>query len=71
MADEKETTKEDEAPASGPEGVPAIVYWRWDDVDRELFARVREMSRLKSTAEVLRFALGAAERELKRSGGAP
>jgi hypothetical protein len=68
-------TKEpnDEAPDSGPDksDAPAVVYWRWEEQDRVLFGEVREMSHLKSTAEVLRFALGAARRELTRAGGTP
>lgn len=47
---------------------PEVMYWRWSKADRELFLRVKAMLKITSNTDVLRFALGAAERELARSG---
>jgi hypothetical protein len=63
--------KDDKVPESGrdAEAAPAVLFWRWKEADRELFLRVKGMLRIMSNTDVLRFALGAAERELTRAGG--
>jgi len=65
--------KDDKAPDSGRDGddIPAVLFWRWTKTDRELFARVKEAVKIRSSTDVLRFALGAAERELARSTEKP
>ena len=45
------------------------INWRMNEDDQALFARVKGMLKIRSNADVLRFALGAAERELSRSAG--
>jgi hypothetical protein len=59
------TDPADDAPPDGPD----VLNWRLTDEDRALLLRVRILTKLKSNPEVLRFALGAAERELSRAGG--
>jgi hypothetical protein len=65
---------DDDAPDSGQgkdraKETPEVMYWRWTGLDRESFLRVKKMLRITSNTDVLRFALGAAERELTRAGG--
>lgn len=47
---------------------PEVMHWRWTKDDRALFLRVKQALMIKGNTDVLRFALGAAERELARSG---
>jgi hypothetical protein len=48
--------------------VPNVVYWRCTREDRELLARVKDMAKVNNTADLLRFCVGAAIRELARAG---
>ena len=62
-----EPKKDDDSP-EGPVG-PEVVTWRLTDDDRARWLRVRELSGIKGAADLVRFALGAAERELNRAAG--
>ena len=64
-----DTKDDDEAPPTPAEEGPAEILWRLSSADRALFARIKKMSRLPQNPDVLRFALGAAEREMTRAGG--
>lgn len=52
----------------GPGG-PKIITWRLDDDDRALLHRVRALTGIQGNTDLLRFALGAAVREVSRAGG--
>ncbi|MEK9646455.1 MAG: hypothetical protein VW547_13005 [Alphaproteobacteria bacterium] len=63
-----EPKKDDSESPEGPDG-PKIVTWRLTDDDRALFMRARELSGITGASDLVRFALGAAVRELTRAGG--
>lgn len=64
MAEQK---KEDDAPR-GPEA-PAIATWRLTEEDRALYLRAREATGITGVSDLIRFALGAAVREMTRAAG--
>ena len=63
-----EPKKDDNDAPEGPDG-PKIVTWRLTDDDRALFTRARGLSGITGASDLVRFALGAAVRELNRAGG--
>lgn len=64
-------TEKDDKPPKG-EGVDSKGFsMRWTDDDRALVAKLKTMTGLTSTAELVRTSLRALERELTRAGGTP
>lgn len=52
----------------GPEA-PAIATWRLTEEDRALYLRAREATGITGVSDLIRFALGAAVREMTRAAG--